>query len=105
MPIRPENKALYPKDWKAISLEVRERAGWCCEGLEPYPDCRGLTKCECGSYIWVGQRVIRSVDTGVLHFDCCGPEPEGFVDENDEPLKPGDPIPTGWIWTEEDDQP
>lgn len=41
MPIRPENKARYPKDWKAISLEVRERAGWVCEGAPGiYPDCR-----------------------------------------------------------------
>jgi hypothetical protein len=41
MPIRPEEKARYPKDWKAISLEVRERAGWRCEGSPGiYPDCR-----------------------------------------------------------------
>jgi hypothetical protein len=31
MPIRPENKALYPKDWKAISLRIRERSGGRCE--------------------------------------------------------------------------
>lgn len=31
MPIRAENKARYPKDWKAISLRIRERAGNCCE--------------------------------------------------------------------------
>ncbi len=40
MPIRPENRARYPKDWKAISLEVREAAGWCCEGSPAWPDCR-----------------------------------------------------------------
>lgn len=40
MPIRPENRARYPKDWKAISLEVREAAGWRCEGSPAYPDCR-----------------------------------------------------------------
>jgi hypothetical protein len=27
MPIKPENRALYPKDWAAISLAARERAG------------------------------------------------------------------------------
>ena len=32
MPIRPENKARYPKDWKKISAAVRERAGNKCEG-------------------------------------------------------------------------
>ena len=38
MPIRPENREKYPKDWPAISLEVRrDRAGWRCE-------CEG----ECG---------------------------------------------------------
>lgn len=32
MPIRPENKARYPKDWKAISARIRfERAGGRCE--------------------------------------------------------------------------
>lgn len=40
MPIRPENRARYPKDWKVISLEVREAAGWRCEGSPLYPDCR-----------------------------------------------------------------
>lgn len=40
MPIRPENAARYPRDWKAISLEVRERAGWRCEGSPAFPECR-----------------------------------------------------------------
>jgi 5-methylcytosine-specific restriction endonuclease McrA len=31
MPIRPENRALYPADWPAISLAIRERAGQRCE--------------------------------------------------------------------------
>lgn len=31
MPIREENRARYPRDWKAISLAIRERAGWRCE--------------------------------------------------------------------------
>jgi 5-methylcytosine-specific restriction endonuclease McrA len=31
MPIRAENKSLYPKDWKAISLSIRARAGNVCE--------------------------------------------------------------------------
>lgn len=39
MPIRPENKARYPKDWKAISQRIRfERAKNHCEecGAENY---------------------------------------------------------------------
>lgn len=39
MPIRPENRARYPADWKAISVSVRERAGWHCEGSPDFPDC------------------------------------------------------------------
>lgn len=31
MPIRPENRARYPKDWHAISLRIRQRAGNRCE--------------------------------------------------------------------------
>jgi len=32
MPIRPENRARYPKDWKAIGLRIRnERAAGQCE--------------------------------------------------------------------------
>lgn len=37
MPIKPENAARYPKDWKAISASIRARAGNRCE-------CEG----ECG---------------------------------------------------------
>src|ERR1700741_2025806 len=31
MPIKPENKARYPADWKKIRAEILERAGNCCE--------------------------------------------------------------------------
>ncbi|MEV7980823.1 hypothetical protein [Streptomyces sp. NPDC086519] len=31
MPIRPENVLRYPPDWPAISLAIKERAGWRCE--------------------------------------------------------------------------
>jgi len=40
MPVRACQRSRYPKDWKAISLAVRERAGWRCEGSPAYPDCR-----------------------------------------------------------------
>ena len=45
MPIKPENRARYPKDWKAISLRIRvERAKGQCEcmghcGLHPGKRC------------------------------------------------------------------
>lgn len=31
MPIRPENRARYPKDWQSISASIRARAGHRCE--------------------------------------------------------------------------
>lgn len=44
MPIRPENKARYPKDWPAISKRIRRRARNRCE-------CKG----ECGLRHYVNQ--------------------------------------------------
>jgi hypothetical protein len=43
VPIRPENRALYPprKVWLGIRAEILERAGGRCEGSPGfYPDCR-----------------------------------------------------------------
>lgn len=35
MPIRPEYRALYPADWRDVSLSIREtRAGWRCEWMD-----------------------------------------------------------------------
>ena len=31
MPIRPENRGRYPADWKTISTERKDAAGWRCE--------------------------------------------------------------------------
>lgn len=42
VPIRPENAKRYPKDWKQISLSVREAAGWRCEGSPAFPECRAV---------------------------------------------------------------
>lgn len=42
-PIKPENRARYPKDWKAISASIRERAQGQCE-------CMG----ECGLHRTTG---------------------------------------------------
>jgi hypothetical protein len=42
MPIRPENRARYPKHWKEIVAQIRERSGNRCEGSPAFPDCRAL---------------------------------------------------------------
>ena len=57
MPIKPENAARYPKDWKRISASIRERSGGQCE-------CAG----ECG-----------------LHRTT--PGPRRCVERNGEPAK------------------
>ena len=71
MPIRPENKARYPKDWMAISASVRDRARQCCEGSPAYPDCRAVNGC---SHPVTGSRVVLTV----AHLDHtpenCAPE-------------------------------
>ncbi len=36
MPIKPENKARYPKDWKDVRHRILQRANWRCE----HPNCR-----------------------------------------------------------------
>ncbi len=41
MPIRASEKSRYPKDWAAISLAIRERAGWRCEQVD-----EGGNRCE-----------------------------------------------------------
>lgn len=41
MPIKPENRHLYGKDWKLrIRPAILARAGDSCEGSPAYPDCR-----------------------------------------------------------------
>ena len=40
MPIRPENKGLYPPDWKHIRVRILARAKHRCEGSPAFPKCR-----------------------------------------------------------------
>ncbi len=66
MPIRPENKARYPKDWPEISKRIRERENNCCKfcgakNYEPHP----IT----------GSKVILTV----AHLDH---QPENCADDN-----------------------
>jgi hypothetical protein len=63
MPIRPENKARYPKDWKAISARIRERAGNKCE--------------QCG----VENGVYRNTATGETTTDLMQVEAWGTCDD------------------------
>ena len=38
----PMNRVQYHPDWESISRQIREQAGWCCEGSPRYPDCRAV---------------------------------------------------------------
>lgn len=40
MPIKPENKDLYPPNWSAIRAAILARAGHRCEGSPDFPECR-----------------------------------------------------------------
>lgn len=68
MPIRPENRARYPADWREISLSVREAAGWQCE-------CRGECAAHRGVCGWaqgdvvVGRRGEYQIVLTVAHLD------------------------------------
>lgn len=46
-----------------------------------------------------GDPCLTDVDLGPVHAACCGPERESYVGADGEPLKPGEPIPTPWIWS------
>lgn len=73
MPIRPCQRARYPKDWKAISLRIRERSGWVCEGSPGfYPGCRAA---HAEPHPVTGSKVVLTV----AHLDH---EPENCADEN-----------------------
>lgn len=72
MPIRPENKSRYPRDWKRISRAVRDAAGNRCQGSPAYPDCRA----ENGRpHPVTGSRVVLTV----AHLDH---QPENCAPEN-----------------------
>lgn len=73
MPIRPENRGRYPKDWKQIRERILARAGNRCEGSPAYPDCRAINGME-----------LRRLDRGIVvltiaHLDHT---PENCDDDN-----------------------
>lgn len=107
VPIRPENKDRYPKDWHEISLRIRKRADNKCEecGIENYElgarnkdgdwlkaqptgtDGMRVTWPKPGEYAWCGNgetegrahlKVVRIVLT-VAHLNH---QPEDCRDEN-----------------------
>ncbi len=47
-----------------------------------------------------GDKFYFDVDGGYLHAACAGPEREGYVGADGEPLKDGDPIPDPKTWVD-----
>lgn len=74
MPIRPENKARYPKDWKQIRERILKRARDRCEGSPAYPDCRAINGAELRNSL-----DRRLVVLTIAHLDHT---PENCADEN-----------------------
>lgn len=59
MPIRPENRPRYPRDWKAISARIRERDGNACKWCLA-PD-RALILRVRGSGVWAPMPDAREI--------------------------------------------
>lgn len=53
----------------------------------------------CSKPFLEGEMVLPEVSEGLIHAACCGPEREAYVGADGEPLKDGDPIPTGFPWS------
>ena len=73
MPIKPENRKRYPKNWRAIVAQVRERSGDCCEGSPAFPDCRvpngAVGYRDAGRWVQLGESIDaagEAIDAAVL---------------------------------------
>ena len=54
----------------------------------------------CRATLKPGDPYFWDVGGGFLHAECCGPEREGYVNADGEPLGENDPLPTPSIWTD-----
>ena len=52
----------------------------------------------CDLPLTAGDMVLDDASGGAIHVACCGPERESYVGADGEPLKDGEPIPTGHLW-------
>jgi 5-methylcytosine-specific restriction endonuclease McrA len=79
VPIRPEQRALYPKDWKAISKRIREeRAGNRCERCKA-PNGKTVVRGEdsdAGTYM-LEEGEVHDDETGKYLGRARGPEYQG----------------------------
>lgn len=76
MPIRPENRARYPKNWREISLRIRKRARQRCECTGECNIAHGRCKARNGKpHPDTGSIVVLTV----AHLDH---QPENCADDN-----------------------
>lgn len=65
------------------------------------PVSEDVERCiSCGGIILEDDDVYNDASGGIIHAKCCGPEPESYTGGEGDPLKPGDPIPQPWKWSE-----
>lgn len=57
------------------------------------PDIDEDTCIACGGTLNEGDMVLHENSGGFIHAACCGPDSDGYCDENGEPLKDGAPTP------------
>ncbi len=74
MPIRESEKARYPKDWPAISREVRERDGQRCKWCKVENGAVILRPTEGGVYIDPPSGAVFCCETGEARGYCRGSE-------------------------------
>lgn len=72
MPIRASERNRYPADWRDISLRIKDRARWRCEGVPGRPPCGAEN----------GQRHPITGSIVVLTVAHLNHEPEDCRDEN-----------------------
>jgi hypothetical protein len=71
MPIRPENRSRYPRDWKAIRASILARAGHRCEGSPAFPNCRAVNG---EPHPVTGSRVVLTIAHLDHQSENCSPE-------------------------------
>ena len=42
MPVKPENRKRYPKDWKRFAQLMKSAAGFRCQASPTFPDCKAV---------------------------------------------------------------
>ena len=80
MPIKPENKARYPKEWKAIRTRILARAGDCCEWCH-VPNKARITRgtggdadtyMDADANVYCANTGEHFGQTHMSNYECCG---------------------------------